>query len=128
VTEPKREFRVLGPLDSVLAALLLALAAAFIPYAQAHGPCMLVVYRDNLVVARYPMGTDAEFVVQGVTGPVRVRIGRDGARVAHSTCPNRICMAAGAIRAPGQQIVCAPNHVLLQIVCPSREPPDAVAE
>jgi hypothetical protein len=123
-----REFRVLGPLDIVLAALLIALAAAFIPYARAHGPCTLVVYRDNTAVARYPLGAEAEFVVRGAIGPLRIRIDQHGARVIHSTCPNRICMAAGAIRTPGQQIVCAPNHVLLLIVSRSQEAPDGISE
>ena len=35
--------------------------------------------------------------------------------VLSSSCPKKICMRTGAVRLRGQQIVCAPNHILVEI-------------
>ncbi len=125
---PSRPPRVLGPVDWLVALLLLAGATLALPALRAAGPTLVLVYRDNALLARYPLSDSTEFTVEGAQGNVRVRIADGAVRVTESSCPRGICVATGAVSTPGRQIVCAPNHVLVQLVSGSRDTPDAVTE
>lgn len=59
--------------------------------------------------------------VEGVLGPVIVQIDNGSARIVKSGCPKQICVHSGTIQTPGQQLVCVPNHVLVEIVPESKE-------
>jgi hypothetical protein len=54
----------------------------------------------------YPLKQDRKVEVEGPGGT---------ARVEDSPCPNKTCVAAGAISRPGQWVACLPNAVMVRI-------------
>jgi hypothetical protein len=53
--------------------------------------------------------------VSGPLGETVVEVKDGAARVVASPCANQTCVAAGAIRRPGQWVACLPNQTLLLI-------------
>jgi hypothetical protein len=106
---------------------LLMVAAALAIAPAASSPRTVLVYRDNTVIAEYPLSADGEYTVQGYVGPMVVEI-RDGrVSVIHSTCRRQICVRTQAVSHPGRQIVCAPNHVIVRVSSGAREEGDVDA-
>lgn len=67
-------------------------------------------------VLELPLDEDAERVVTTSLGTnvVEVRDGR--VRVREADCPNQDCVNQGWIDAAGEQIVCLPHHLVVQVV------------
>ena len=63
----------------------------------------------------YPLSSDREVRVPGPLGITVVEIRGKSVRIADSPCPNKTCIAAGAIDKPGQWLACLPNQVLVSI-------------
>jgi hypothetical protein len=124
---PSESPRRFTPLDAVLILALLCAGSAFIPFAASHAPSLAVVYRDNRIVAEYPLSSPAEFFVKGENGGVIVRISDAAVSVVSSRCPRQICRHSSAIRRPFEQIVCVPNHLLIEIKSGERRDIDAIA-
>jgi hypothetical protein len=108
-------FRSFTVLDAVLVLALTAAAVAFIPFMRSLAPSTVVVFVDNVKFAEYPLDEPRIFSVPGRQGEVVVEVAERAARVYRATCPNQICVRTGRIRQPGQQIICVPNHVLIEI-------------
>ncbi|MBN2038167.1 MAG: NusG domain II-containing protein [Chitinispirillaceae bacterium] len=119
--------RSLAPLDAVVMALLLCAGIAFIPITASHAPATATVYRDNTVVAHYPLSASAEFFIQGANGRMKARIEHGALRIDSSNCPRQICRHSAPISRPFEQIVCVPNHILIEISAGGREEIDAIA-
>jgi hypothetical protein len=119
--------RPFTPLDAILIGMLLCAGIAFIPIAASHAPSSAVVYRDNRIVAEYPLSRPAEFFIAGETGGITVRIKNDAVSVVSSHCPRQICRHSSAIRRPFEQIVCVPNHLLIEIRSGGGRDLDAIA-
>jgi hypothetical protein len=82
---------------------------------RASAPATVIVRRDNTVLAQYPIDRNVTFTVQGSEGPLTVCIADKGVAVMHATCKNQVCVRTGTIRRPFQQIICAPNHCIIEI-------------
>jgi hypothetical protein len=120
-----RTFRIL---DGLLMLLALVAAVLFVPMARGGAPETVTVYRDDVLVAQYPLDHDGTFRVRGQTGPVEITIADGAVRVSRSTCPRQICVRSGTISHARQEIICAPNHLTVSIRSPSeRGDLDAVA-
>jgi hypothetical protein len=63
----------------------------------------------------YPLSSDREISISGPLGVTIVEIRGKSVRIADSPCPNKTCIAAGAIDKPGQWIACLPNQVLVSV-------------
>lgn len=111
-----KKIRSFGIIDTVLILAIGACATAFIPVMHNTGPATVIVRCDNRVIARYPAGRPAAFRIRGAEGPLDIRIDTGGVAVVNATCRNQVCVHTGHIRRPGQQIICAPNHVVIEIV------------
>jgi hypothetical protein len=124
-----RPFRTFAFLDGLLALCLLAAGAVFVPLMQSRAPAEVVVHVDDRIAARYPLSAETSFEVDGTIGPLTIRVHNKGVSVTHATCPRGICVASGTIHLAGQQIVCVPNHVIVEIssrTTPDR--PDAITQ
>jgi hypothetical protein len=115
-------------LDGTLMAALLGAAALFLPFMQSRQPDTVVVYRDNAVIAWYPLSVNSDFTVRGVVGPMKIRIERGRARVLSATCPEQICVRTRPIGKTSQQVICEPNHVVLEIESKKQDTVDAITE
>lgn len=122
------------PADSLLVAaiLLYALAALRgIGGASAAAPdgATVRVLQDNRPVLSVPLAAPGRYPL--ADGRLVLAVEGGTARVVASRCPAKTCERMGAIRIPGQSVICAPNHLLIEIVSPKDEPPgeavDAVA-
>ncbi len=125
---PNRSIRNFAPLDIVLIVFLLALSIAFWPFFTFHGPGVVVVYRDNAEIAKYSLDVPNICTFQGALGPLTISIGNKSVRVIESGCPKGICIQTGAIKMNGQQIVCAPNHILITVVNFSGKQVDGITQ
>jgi hypothetical protein len=101
--------------DGALLFLLLAGGIAAIPLLGRYGPQTVAVYRDNRLIGEYPLSTDRTIRIQGELSAMVIGIRKSKVSVDSSGCPQQICVRSGSIAAPFQQLVCAPNHVLLEI-------------
>jgi hypothetical protein len=63
----------------------------------------------------YPLSVDRDVAVAGPIGDTYVEIRDKSARITDSPCPNKTCIAAGAIAKPGQWLACLPNQVFVRI-------------
>jgi hypothetical protein len=108
-------FKAFAPFDGLVIILLVAGAVSCIPFLGSLTPASVVVYRDNQVIATFPIDQYKEFAVTGSLGQVAIDIGPSGARVYRAHCPNQICVHSAPIKRPGEQIICVPNHVVVEI-------------
>lgn len=109
------KIRPFAPIDGVIIILTLGGICAALPLMQSVQPATVAVYRDNTLLARYPVGEDHAVTVDGADGSMIIRISGKSARIESSRCPRQVCMHAGGIKNAGEQIICAPNHVMVAI-------------
>ena len=112
--------------DAVLITLLVVGSLFCLPFLHNNQPGVVAVVRDNATIATYPLSTDCRVSVRGRIGPMQLEIRNRAVRVVSSTCPRQICLFAGRIGRTGQQIICSPNHILIEIISSRKDGPDAV--
>lgn len=123
------KIRRIGPLDVVLILALAVASVAFIPAMHASAPSIVVVRKDADILARYPVERDINFTIEGKEGPLSITIAQKGVAVTHATCKNQVCVRNGVVRRPFQQIICAPNHIIIEITTsPAADTIDAVLQ
>jgi len=67
-------------------------------------------------VVEYPLDVDRTVEIEGPLGPETLII-RDGKTwVSESPCPEKICIKMGKKWRSGEQIVCVPNRLVIDIV------------
>ena len=103
-------------LDLVI--VLAAAGAVAISAASAYGPGkgraeVTITGKDGEWV--YPLSPDREVPVAGPLGTTLVEIRAKAVRIEDSPCPNKTCIAAGAISSPGQWLACLPNRVFVRV-------------
>jgi hypothetical protein len=108
------DFLVLG-----LGAAAIAFSAAFV-YGSRGAESEVVITGKTMELV-YPLKTDRSVEVPGPLGTTLVRIEGGRVRIEDSPCPNKTCIAAGAIGQPGQWVACLPNAVLVRVEGASKE-------
>ncbi len=89
----------------------------------------LSIQKDGVEIKRYPydeIRPDWEEIIRGGEGENTVVMTEEGVRIAHATCPDKICVHMPAISEPGEMIVCLPNKLLLEIVDDSTQGIDVI--
>ena len=112
--------------DALIIALLIFAALYFFPVVNSSRTGDVAIIRDNITIATYPLAPDRTFFITGKIGPMELEIKNKSVKVLSSTCPKQICLDAAPIRRGGQQIICSPNHILIEIVSSRKDGPDAV--
>lgn len=104
------------PLDALI--LILVAAAAiwgFLAFRFSEAGKAIVYVGD----ARYGWydlaGPSRSIEVPTRIGPVTLEIGGGTARVAHSPCPNHLCMRQGAVRRAHAELICMPARLLVSL-------------
>ena len=98
---------------SVASMILLARATA------GEKGSMALVEVDAKEVLRINLSADQPrktYTVHGMFGPstIEVEIGR--VRMLASTCRDKICVGTGWVDAPGKDIICLPNRVVVRVI------------
>ena len=63
----------------------------------------------------YPLKAEVTLRVPGPLGDTVVVLHDGSARIEDSPCPNKTCVAAGAVRENGQWVACLPNRVFVRV-------------
>ena len=113
--------RLLRGLDILIIIVLLFASVAFIPFMHSQSHETVLVYKGADVIAEYRLDEDRVFHVDGVEGTLEIEIRNEKVRVHSSSCRNQICVNTGWISRSYEQIVCAPNHILVIIHSNSEE-------
>jgi hypothetical protein len=113
-------------LDFIVICILLGCTILFIPFMRSHAPDTVVVYKDNVSIACYPLMDDCSFTIQGAIGPIKICIKNKAVWVDSATCPERICVLTRPISKTSQQIICEPNHIVIEI-SPTKDTIDGVS-
>jgi len=107
--------RTFGIADIFIVIAMIAAMFAVFPLFKSGLPDSVVVFRNNSLVAEYPLDIDTKFFVNGKNGPVGIEIVNKEVRIAHVNCPHQICRRTGPISQTFGQLVCAPNNILVEI-------------
>ena len=76
----------------------------------------VVITVDNEVYALAPLSEDTEITVNTENGVNHVVINNGEAWVSDADCNEQICVSHRAISKTGEQIVCLPHRVVLEII------------
>ena len=120
-TDNMKRPRTLRVLDVVIIIALLFISVAFIPFIGSQSRDTVVVHKGADVIAKYRLDEDRVFHVDGVDGTLEIEIRNEKVRIHSSPCRHQICVNIGWISRSYEQIICAPNLVLLLIHSNSEE-------
>ena len=76
--------------------------------------CVCVYYNDRCILKK-PLKETGTYFVNGNCGGLTIEILNYHVRVKESSCPNKVCVKQGFISSMGQQIICVPNGIVIQI-------------
>jgi hypothetical protein len=126
-----KEFRIrsFAWFDTIIILFLATVVLAAFPFLSSIKPGKVVVYKDNSVIAEYPVTEGRVFEIAGADGPVKIRIDNGSVQVVSSSCAHQVCVNHGRISRPNSQIICVPNHILITIkpAVTSQQDFDAIA-
>ncbi len=74
-----------------------------------------VITVDGTEVMRVPLGTDGSYQVEGLLGSTTICTENGSIFVEEAPCPDQICVRHRRIRNTGEQIVCLPGRILIEI-------------
>ena len=97
-----------------LAAVLVGASFAW-GYAPRVAPTHAVVATRSGERLLLPLATPTTRTITGRHGPTRIEVQDGRARVAASTCTQRLCVRAGWLTRSGDTAACLPNGVLLRL-------------
>lgn len=103
----------------VVALIVLAVAlslAAVLWYGAQGSAAKAVVHKGDGTVEEFPLERDGTFPVSTEAGVNVIQIAGGAVRVLEADCPNGDCVDQGFIDRPGQQIVCLPHELWVEVV------------
>ena len=66
--------------------------------------------------SRYDLGTDRTVLAEGPLGQTKIVITGGRVWVEDSPCRDRVCVQMGKKKRAGEQIICLPNRVVVEVV------------
>lgn len=102
------------PLDLLLYAALLALPLLLLLHGGEDGPETLLVH-SPAGESRIALGHDTLFAVEGLLGPLSIRIESGRAMIESSPCTGRQCVRRGWMGSAGDCAVCLPSGVWIRL-------------
>lgn len=99
--------------DTVIIAVIIAVAAALffaLPHFRQAGKTV-VISKNNKVVASLPLNENKTVNLDGNT----IIIKNSTVKMADANCPKAICKHHNAISRKGEQIICLPHRVIVEV-------------
>lgn len=103
--------------DIILALVLILLGIVsygFIRLGQKKGS-QVVIYEDQKEIRRYDLNTDTTKEIQTAKGTNTLVIKDGMAYVTDADCPDQVCVRMGKISKTGENIVCLPHKLVIQV-------------
>lgn len=99
--------------------IFVLLIAAFIIFilirVSAHPGSVAAVYEDGVKTGEYSLSEDGYYTIETASGE-NVLVVEDGsARMISADCPDKLCVNMGAIKNQGENIICLPHKLVIQI-------------
>jgi hypothetical protein len=88
-------------------------------------PVKAVIYQDSKLIEQCRLDKNRNFELLGNRMQIEIRNNR--IRVVRSNCPQHICMNMGWAQYSGQNIVCVPNKVIIELKSTAEPLLDTVA-
>ncbi|MDR0305631.1 MAG: NusG domain II-containing protein [Chitinispirillales bacterium] len=107
--------RTFGIADVFIVLIMMAGLISVFALFKSGLPDRVVVFKDNSLMAEYPLDDNIIFTVNGKNGPVIIEIKDRETKIKHVNCPHQICKRTGGISRTFGQLVCAPNNILVEI-------------
>lgn len=110
---------------AVVLLALLVLSFIFLPKSEKK---VCIITQNNVIMTTVDL-EETKHQTLTLDGDYKNTVVIEDGRVcmAHSDCPNQLCVDTGWIHAPGQSIVCLPNRVVIEIVSDRAGEVDVVA-
>lgn len=86
------------------------------------------VYVDGEIYDTLPINQDKKLTIETEFGRNVVSVHDHGVEMVEANCPDHLCEKIGFVNQIGNQIVCLPNRVYVEIVGHSEEQIDAISE
>jgi hypothetical protein len=83
--------------DIIVILVLLAGCAFSIPLLSANTPQIVDIYKDNNLVATYPLVSDNIVSIEGINDTMTIAIRDAGVEVINVHCPHKLCMQSGRL-------------------------------
>lgn len=116
-------FRILTKADILLFLTLVLIGVGALCYgaravagSASNAARLVQITVDNQLYGTYPLDTDQVITIEREATTNVVTIEGGTASMTSSTCTNQICVNDGSINTVGQQIVCLPNRVVVEII------------
>ena len=103
--------------DIILALVLILLGIVcygVIRLGQKKGS-QVIIYEDQKEIGRYDLNTDTTKEIQTAKGMNILEIKNGMAYVTEADCPDQVCIRMGKISKTGENIVCLPHKLVIQV-------------
>ena len=103
--------------DIILALVLILLGIVcygVIRLGQKKGS-QVIIYEDQKEIGRYDLNTDTTKEIQTAKGMNILEIKNGMAYVTEADCPDQVCIGMGKISKTGENIVCLPHKLVIQV-------------
>ena len=96
---------------AIAVVLLLSVAGFLLFNRTGESGSEVVITKDGTVVAQYPLSDNREIDLGGNV----VVIDGGSVRMKSADCPDKYCVAQGAISREGETIVCLPHRIVVEV-------------
>lgn len=112
-----------------IVAIVVASCAFFLPrYGNSGGDYVVVVHDGDGAEHTLSLDEDRSVTVETTLGSNTIVVEDGTARMSDADCPNHDCMRQHPISQPGQQLICLPHKLWVEIVAPDGGGADALDE
>jgi len=118
--------------DIILIAILVLIPTAMLILgnspSDAGSDALVVITIDGALYETLPLHENTELTIISKAGVNTVIINEGTVRVSDADCPDKICVAHKAISKEGEQIVCLPHRLVLEIVSGENSEIDSLSQ
>ncbi len=100
----------------LVAAVLVAACLALVPRSTGAAPLVARIHDGEGTVRELPLERDDTLVVETPLGRNVIEVRDGAARVVEADCPNGDCLRQRPISQPGQQLICLPHQLWVEVV------------
>ncbi len=118
--------------DIILIAVLVLIPVVMLIYGNSNksidNDAIVVITIDGSLYKNLPLSEDIELTVSSETG-INIVVIRDGSVwVSDADCPNQVCVDHNPISKQGEQIVCLPHKVVIEIISGEDSEIDSISQ